>query len=159
MAKPRLPKEIKEKRGTLEKSRELANPMSPVKTKVGPITIPAYLNKYGKSFYKFYHKTLTDVGVLTVTDLEALGMMSSEYGRYIEAQYILKSEGMVTIGTNKNGSEYSMVSPYISIANNAYKNFYNMMGRFGVSPADRQKISSYVPSSDGDENSLDNFLK
>src|SRR5690606_1300310 len=119
MGRPRLTVEEKTKRGTLEKSRELPDPsrMKPAKVKPGKtITAPDYLNKWGRQFYKFYYKALTETGVLTVTDVEALAMMSAEYGRYLEAQYKLQEEGSVVMGTNKNGSEYSMVSPYVAIA-------------------------------------------
>lgn len=105
MGRPALSIEEKTRRGTLEKSREQpdANRMKPPKvTPADKVAIPAYLNKWGRQFFKFYHSTLTETGVLTVTDLEALALMSSEYGRYIEAQYELKEGGSVVVGTNKN---------------------------------------------------------
>jgi P27 family predicted phage terminase small subunit len=105
------------------------------------------------------YKALTDTGVLTVTDQDALAMMASEYGRYIEAQYQIKDGGSVVMGTNKNGSEYSMVSPYVAIASTSFKNFYNMMSRFGVSPADRQKIGAFKPEDGENDGSLSDFLE
>ncbi|MBT0810489.1 phage terminase small subunit P27 family [Litoribacter ruber] len=156
--RPKLAKEIKEARGTLEKSRELKNPMQPEKVKKEEMKVPAFLNQYGKVFYRFYFNKLTELGVLTVTDLDTLGLMSAEYGRYLECQYHIQKNGMVITGTNKNGSTYEMVSPYISIANNCYKNYYNMMSRFGVSPSDRQKLSTFTPTEEDNEVSLDAFL-
>jgi P27 family predicted phage terminase small subunit len=158
MGRNKIPIEIKEARGTLEKSRELkeANRMKPEKVKEDDTNTPSFLNKYGKQFYRFYLRELTKLDILTVTDLEALAMMSAEYGRYIEAQYMLKNS-LTTIGTNKNGSTYEQVSPYINIANSSFKNFYNMMSRFGISPADRQKIATYIPEEKND-NSLGEFL-
>jgi len=112
----KLPREVKEARGTLEKSRELPEEraMKPLKVTKEDMSIPDFLNEYGKTFYKHYYIKLTDLEILTETDIETLSLMSAEYGRYIECQYHIKKFGLVSSGTNKNGSEYEMVSPYRS---------------------------------------------
>src|SRR5688572_19667750 len=62
MGRPKTPIEIKEKRGTVEKSRELSpgERMKPEKVALkASISVPDFLNKYGRTFYKFYYSELT----------------------------------------------------------------------------------------------------
>ncbi|WP_200974442.1 phage terminase small subunit P27 family [Echinicola sp. 20G] len=154
-----LPREIKEKRGTLRKCRELDDPMETAKvSEPKKVKAPTFLNKYGKAFFESYRDKLSESFVLTETDIETLELLSAEYGKYVEAQYKLKKEGYVVNGTNKNGSSYEMVSPWVNIANNAFKNYNSLMGKFGLSPSERQKISKIKNEEVDDSASLDDFL-
>ncbi|MBW3469091.1 phage terminase small subunit P27 family [Arthrospiribacter ruber] len=141
MGRNTLPDEIKANRGTLRKHRVNTDKPEPNKVNKSSLKIPAHLNKYAKAFYSKYFEMLTDYKVLTDMDLDTLEVLSSEYGKYIEAQYKIKSEGYMTVGTNKNGSTYSMVSPWVNIANNAFKNYSSLMAKFGLSPSERAKVS------------------
>ncbi|SHN29855.1 phage terminase, small subunit, putative, P27 family [Cyclobacterium lianum] len=154
-----VPKELKEKRGTIRKCRQIENDMQPEKvTDFKKLPVPDHLNKYGKEFFKGYIKKLSDSSILTVTDLETLELLSAEYGKYIEAQYMLKKNGAVNTATNKNGSTYEMTSPWVTIANIAFKNYNTLMGKFGLNPSERQKIAKVIPESGFKEKSLDDFL-
>ncbi len=155
----KLPKEIKEQRGTIRKCRELDDPMESSKIDTPEkIKAPTFLNKYGKAFFESYRDKLSESFVLTETDIETLELLSAEYGKYVEAQYKLKKEGYVVKGTNKNGSSYEMVSPWVNIANNAFKNYNSLMGKFGLSPSERQKISKIKEEEIDGSSSLDDFL-
>ncbi|WP_215225867.1 phage terminase small subunit P27 family [Echinicola shivajiensis] len=157
MGRNHIPLEIKQKRGTFEKNKSVENSMQPDKLLPNSeIKIPTFLNRYGKIFFQSMYQKLTQMGVLSNTDIEVLSACSLEWGKYIEAQYKIKKNGAVTVSTNKNGSTYEMVSPWLSIANNALKNFITLSSKLGLNPADRQKIASAPIEEKGV--SLEDFL-
>lgn len=136
-----IPDEIKAKKGTLRKCRVNKSKPQFQKLDLDSLKVPSHLNRWGKSFYKKIFEILVDSDVLTISDLDSLEILASEYGKYLEAQNQLKSEGYVIQGINKNGSTYLMSSPWVNIANNAFKNYQSLMGKFGLSPSERSKIS------------------
>lgn len=157
MARPTIPDEIKALRGTLEKSRINKNKPVVEKLDFNEVKAPSYLNIYGRRFYLKFSELMINKGVLSNFDLESLGLLSSEYGKYIEAQLKLKKEGYTITGTNKNGSQYEMVSPYINIASTAFKNYNSLISKFGLTPSDRSKLTVQYNEEITDEKTLDNF--
>ncbi|SIS88734.1 phage terminase small subunit P27 family [Belliella pelovolcani] len=157
MGRPTIPDEIKAKKGTLKPNRIKKNQPIVEKITFDEIKVPSYLNIYGKKFYLKFSELMINKGVLSNFDLESLGLLSSEYGKYIEAQLKLKKEGYTTIGTNKNGSQYEMVSPYINIASTAFKNYNSLISKFGLTPSDRSKLTVQYNEEITDEKTLDNF--
>ncbi|ERM82372.1 hypothetical protein P872_18415 [Rhodonellum psychrophilum GCM71 = DSM 17998] len=146
MGRNRLSDEIKKQRGTLEKSRINKNqPLIPKIFDLQSIKIPTHLNKYSKVFFKKYAELLIENNVITISDLESLEVLSSEYGKYIEAQHEIKKSGLIQDITNTKGFTYSVQSPWIQIANNAHKNYITMLAKFGLSPSDRSKIVTIKP--------------
>jgi P27 family predicted phage terminase small subunit len=140
MGRNKIPDEIKQMRGTLRKHRVNADQIQPEKiTEMNEV--PEFLNKYGRVFYKKYFKLFSDMGILATTDLESLALMAAEYGKYYECQMAIKSEGYVTRGTNKQGASYEMTNPHIAISNAAFKNYTALLIKFGLSPADRSRVS------------------
>lgn len=158
MGRHKLDDEVKAKRGTLRKCRVNEDQPKPEKVK-DIVEIPKFLNRYGAAFYRKYHKLLSDLNVLTESDLETLAVIAGEYGKYVQAQYNIKKEGYTTTGVNKNGSAYEMISPWINIANNAFKNYNSMLAKFGLSPSDRSKISVIKDDEpSGDSVNIEDFL-
>ncbi|MDR7130700.1 P27 family predicted phage terminase small subunit [Algoriphagus sp. 4150] len=145
MGRSRIADELKEKKGTLQKCRTNANkPQFNKVASLDDIKVPTHLNKYGKVFFKKFAQLLIESDVLTNSDFESLEILSAEYGKYLEAQFEIKRNGYVITGTNKNGATYQMISPWINIANNAFKNYSQLMSKFGLSPSERSKISVMV---------------
>jgi len=152
-----IPDEIKAKKGTLKKSRIKINQPVVEKVVFSEIKVPIFLNAYGKKFYLKFCELMINKGVLSNFDLESLSMLSSEYGKYIEAQLHIKKNGYTTIGTNKNGASYSMVSPYVNIASTAFKNYNSLISKFGLTPSDRSKLTVEFTSEIEGEKTLSNF--
>ncbi len=152
MGRNTIPDEIKAKKGTLKPCRVNKNqPDVELIKESSTLKIPTHLNIYGKNFYKDIYAKLIDLGVLSENDLTALELMASEYGVYIQAQYELKKNGYVVMGTNKNGASYQMISPWVGIAATKLKLLNGMMSKFGLNPSDRTKITTIEIKDDKDE--------
>jgi P27 family predicted phage terminase small subunit len=80
-------------------------------------------------------------GLLTKIDRAALAAYCVTYGRWIEAEVQLKTEGL----TIKTPSGYEQASPWLSVANKALALMRSYASEFGLSPATRSRVSAVDP--------------
>jgi P27 family predicted phage terminase small subunit len=138
--RPRIPDELKLRKGTLNVSRYNKEQLSTDDLTLNDLRPPTYFNKYAKKFYMDYGKVLIDLGVMKQTDTFSFEALASQVGIYLEALYDIKENGMYQTGTNKNGSTYRMQNPSINISNSAYKNIQVALSKLGLTPADRSRV-------------------
>lgn len=107
---------------------------------------PAHLDKTAKKCWRRIAADLHAMGVLTKIDGDALALYCTAYSRWVEANDQIKRYGMVLLlGEQK----YPTVSPYVVIANAAFKQMQAMLAEFGMAPASRSRISIEKPERKG----------
>ncbi len=99
---------------------------------------PSVLSPGAKAEWRRVAPMLEDQGLLSKLDRTALAAYCELYARWTEALKELKTGGSVI--TTPNGS--LQVSPHMSIARSAEKELRAYAALFGMSPADRSKVSA-----------------
>ncbi len=79
---------------------------------------------------------LLAAGLYTHVDKYALAMFCAAAGRWIDAELMLKSQELVLV--SEAGNNYH--NPLLSIANKSWEQMRQMLGQFGLSPAERARI-------------------
>lgn len=95
---------------------------------------------------------LVKLGLLTQVDRAALAAYCSAYGRWIEAEGYIKTDGLTI--TTPNG--FMIPSPYVGIANKAVEQMGKFAAQFGFTPASRSRIS--LPK-EKDEDPFEAFVR
>ncbi len=139
----RLPKPdaLKEAQGTLRKVR-VNNSQAKFAVPDSFPKPPATMNVYGKRLWRALGPKLKDVGVYTEGDYNAFELLCMAYGDMIKARKDLAKSGTVVI-TDK-GTVYQ--HPNVGIANQAWKRVQEMLGRFGLTPAERSRVKAFSPA-------------
>lgn len=81
---------------------------------------------------------LFSLGLIAKIDMASLAAYCQSFGRWAEAETQLKVEGL-TIITAKNNV---IQNPLVGIANQAMEHMRKHLANFGMSPADRAKVSA-----------------
>lgn len=90
---------------------------------------------------------LEALGLLTRIDRAALAAYCTAYGRWVEAERMVKEHGL-TVET-PNG--YPVKSPWLSTADKALDQLRKFIQEFGLSPASRSKVAATPKSTNDDE--------
>jgi P27 family predicted phage terminase small subunit len=98
-------------------------------------------------------RKLLALGVMSEIDKAALATYCQAWGRWVEAEQLLATEGLVTVAPN-NG--YIMPSPYLSIANKAMEQMMKALIEFGMTPSSRSRIKA--DTSEKDKDPFEEFL-
>ena len=138
----KLPTEIKELKGTLQKCRELDNQMKPEKIVDLPYP-PEYLNDDGKREWYAIIKEYNKLGMISKLDLSMLGLYCNEIATYIEMTNKLKDKDRIMVFKNPDNSiKYAAQVPYQKIANDALAKALKIAIEFGLTPSSRTRIST-----------------
>jgi P27 family predicted phage terminase small subunit len=86
------------------------------------------------------------LGLLTEVDRAALALYCASYGRWVEAEKQLASNGLTVLSP----SGYEQKSPWLTIADKAMEQLRRFISEFGLSPASRTRVSATPPSDDDD---------
>lgn len=78
------------------------------------------------------------MGLLTKMDMASLAAYCQAYGRWVQAEEELKNEGL-TIETFNGNIIQNLI---VGIANQAMEHMRKHLANFGMSPADRAKVSA-----------------
>lgn len=97
---------------------------------------PPELSKDAAAEWKRISKELHELGMLTKIDRAALAAYCQAWARWIEAQKALQQFGTVV----RSPSGYPMQSPYLAIANEAFRQMLALLTEFGMTPAARSRI-------------------
>ena len=135
--RPRIPIEIKQIRGTVERSRELLAPML-VELSEGVPQPPAHLNALGLEYWDVTCRELKNNHLLTGVDLGLVAGYCNELGVYKKACGITEQEGEVVL--NRFGDK--VISPWYDVRSRALKQATQMGQLFGVTPSARGKIET-----------------
>lgn len=152
MARPRTPTALKQLRGTDQPCR--MNPREPRPARARP-RAPEHLSDRAKECWGQVCRLLDGMGVLTKADGLALEGLCESYAEMLTArerirQYKSPTYRQVTkkqVGADKEGNpifeEKIMIRavPEVAIAADAERRFKSWLASFGLTPADRSRVS------------------
>lgn len=151
--RPRKPTKLKKSQGTFRKDRSVKNEMEP--SILDDSTPPDDLNEFGKKEWVKVFAELSAVKVLTILDHSMLHSYCNEYGKYLECEDKLRTEGrLITVQTKKG--EYTMIHPLETLSQKYLKTAKEIAIQFGFTPASRTRINVPVKK---DEDGGDDFEK
>lgn len=114
---------------------------------------PRHLNDEGKKEWRRIVGVLINLGLYTVVDHAALAMYCQAWGRWIELERELETEGVVLL--SDKGNYYQ--NPKLGAANRAWEQIRKILPEFGFTPSSRSRL--VVGSGSGrDEKSLAELL-
>lgn len=132
-----IPTAIKEMKGTIEKSRILANEMTVTINNDIP-KAPEELNEEAVKIWNEVCRELKNNGLLAVVDLGLVQAYCAELSQYKEALRQIDKTGPLVISP----SGYPMVSPWQTIRRQSLKAAMDLGQLFGVTPSARTRIGS-----------------
>jgi P27 family predicted phage terminase small subunit len=135
-----IPTEIKELKGTLEKSRMLKNEMSVELSNTIP-DAPEDLNEEAKQIWVKICEELKRNRILAVVDLDLVESYCHEMALYKHATRMIKQKG----GVFKSPSGYPMINPWLTIKRQALKSATDLGVLFGLTPSARSRIPNNNP--------------
>lgn len=106
---------------------------------------PTFLRGEARREWKRITAELDRLGLLASTDLAVLAMYCSAWGRYYEAEKMVKKHGMTM--TTPNG--YQQKSAWLQIADKAHDQLRRLVTELGLSPAARNRVVA-EPKDDDD---------
>lgn len=113
---------------------------------------PSFLNDRAKKEWRNMGKRLFDMGLLTELDETALAMYCWSLSRWIQANGEIEEYGAVLV----QGSKLKQ-SPWVAIANEAWRQTIRMMAEFGMTPSSRSRVSIELPTGHLDSDGIDWF--
>ena len=132
-----IPTAIKEMKGTIEKSRILANEMTvTINTEIPEP--PEELNNEAVKIWNEVCRELKNNGLLAVVDLGLVQAYCTELAQYKEAVRQIKRTSPLI----KSPSGYPMVSPWQTIRRQSLKAAMDLGQLFGVTPSARTRIGA-----------------
>ena len=81
------------------------------------------------------------MNVLTLADQASLAMVCDAYADYLAAKKLVDERGLTYDVKNREGEEMIKTNPATTIKADAWRRVMIGLGKFGISPADREKIS------------------
>jgi len=145
MAPRPLPKQLKALRGTLRKSRQ--NPAEPKPPRSRP-RAPKSLPEEGRKLWRDLVSVLDGARIMTRADVTALLLLCEAWSEYREADDDVKQNGLAYISATANGS-IKRPNPSVGIRADAWRRVERMLGRFGLTPSDRTKVTERQPERSG----------
>jgi P27 family predicted phage terminase small subunit len=98
---------------------------------------------------------LLRVGMMTEADRGAFAGYCQAFGRWIDAERMLKIEGEILTSDKNN----LVQNPRLWVANRALEQMYKFMSEFGLSPSSRSRLKINPPVEDEMEGYLDRGKK
>lgn len=148
----KLPRQVKERQGTLEKSRVIENPLT-----AACITAPPPPETFDNEQKKHW-QTVTDFlevnGILVEADLKKLEEMVFVWGIMRDSKKAIK-KGLIVSGTNSKGVDYEAVNPNWSIYRQSLDIYNKLSNEFGISPIARERITKKSGGGDATDKDFD----
>ena len=135
---PKKPTPLKILQGTDRADRRNKNEPKPGVSAQEP---PEHLSEYAKEEWESMSKKLLPLGLLTELDGAALAGYCQAYGRWRLAEEQLNKTSLVI----KTQSGNIIQNPLVGIANKSIEHMRKFIGIFGLSPADRSRVSVEKP--------------
>jgi len=98
---------------------------------------PDFLGETAAEIWRDLGKMLLGAGLFTAVDKYALAMFCAAAGRWVEAERRVGEEGPVLVSA-ETGNPYP--NPWYHIANRAWDQMRQMLGEFGLTPAERARL-------------------
>lgn len=122
-------------------------PLNLYEPKPAPIrpSCPSHLSKEAKREWRRMVPQLERLGLLTQIDRAALAAYCQAWGRWVEAERILKEKGPPLYKTKKGNV---ITSPMLWVANKSLEQMHKFLIEFGMTPASRSRISVKTDNQD-----------
>lgn len=140
MARPPLPDSIKNKRGTLRKSRLHPSVETPA-VQLLDVKAPARLKGEAKKIYERVVRQCFANGILAEIDADALSLYAWELAELIELQKRLKDEDYVVEEMTKNGTTVKL-NPLVKVVQTKMAAVNALGMQFGWSPLSRMRLKA-----------------
>lgn len=145
MGRPKKPTQLKKLQGTDRADRIIQNEFQP--TIEISSTVPDSLNEWGSKLWVDLMDEYGKFDLISRVDVGSLMVLCNEFGRYCEADDLLKAQGLEIIEDvyNSKGDivgQKKVVNPLIKVVSDAFKNYKSICTEFGLTPASRTKISA-----------------
>jgi len=136
MGRNKIPDDVKEKKGTLQKSRIQKVEFEPELLCELPKP-PTFLNKHAKSIYYSTGAVLINEKIIAEVDLPMFHSYCMEMGTYIECEILLKKEGKIM----KSPNGYKQVNPLVAIRTQSLSSAMKLAAAFGLTPTTKIKVA------------------
>ena len=107
---------------------------------------PSHLSEEAKKEWRRAGRVLEQLGLVSDLDLAAFSAYCTAYGRWVEAEEVLKRHGVML--RSPNG--FPVQSPYLAVANRAMEQMRSLLSEFGMSPASRSRVAG-MPMQEPDD--------
>jgi P27 family predicted phage terminase small subunit len=104
-------------------------------------TCPVHLSAEAKAEWKRIVNTLHETGVLKWTDRSALAAYCEAYGRWVQAENLVRKSGLLIKTSNDNVIQ----NPAVGVANKAMADMVAYAKEFGMTPSSRAKLAMDMP--------------
>ena len=141
--RPRKPKHIKEQQGTLEKSREIDNPLDYTPFSRVP-KCPESVPDDGRKYFTHCCRLMVGVGTLNAATLMDVEKAATWYALWIVSKRAVFG-GESYYHTTENG--YQTTKPHLTAMKDSYKNVIDFETRNGLNLTGSQKIEMKKPDS------------
>ena len=139
------PTALKKLEGTFRKDRAPKNELTP--TIALTLDAPSELNEWGVKLWGAITEEYCKVGLITNVDVGSLFALCNEFGTYCESDDIIKAKGLeieedVYSAKGELVGTKTIPNPMLKVRNDAFKNYNSMCSKFGITPADRARLSA-----------------
>lgn len=107
--------------------------------------MPSFLRGDARREWRRIVPELEQRGILARIDLAVLAMYCGAWGRYVEAEKMVKKHGAVTVAP----SSYEQKSHWLTIADKAQDQLRRLATELGLSPAARNRVVGTPQDDDG----------
>ena len=111
--------------------------MNEPQPEAGRPTCPSHLSATARTEWRRIVPELERLGLLTMIDRSALAAYCQAYGRWVQAEKVLKEKGPLY----KTEKGNVITSPMLWVANKAIDQMHRFMVEFGMTPSSRSRIS------------------
>lgn len=144
MGRYKLPKEVKELRGTKRKSRENESGAW-LEQASSNVTVPADLKGDAAKIYKERVAILYAMRLLQPIDIDALRLYSCAMASAIKLQREIDKEGFTVIEKDEDGQLCKVsVNPLVKVLKDMINTANTIGSQFGWSPISRMRLQSIV---------------
>lgn len=84
------------------------------------------------------------LGILDRDFLPQILMYAVQYDTYLKCCEIIRHEGVIKIGSDKDGNPVSFPNPAVKLRDKSVEILLKIGSNFGMSPVDRQKIKTHA---------------
>lgn len=152
VGRPPKPAALKRLEGTARKDRE--NPKEPAGAPLEALPVPAGLTEREAAAWVELAAVVAPMRIVAPSDMPAFRQMVTTWAVADEAWETVKREGQFFTVTTESGQVHRK-HPAVEVLFSAKKQLSVELSRFGLTPADRQRVAVLDEQSEGDP--LDEF--
>jgi len=146
--KARVPTALKLLRGTLNKSREAKQSRSPPAVTLGIPDAPDHLDEEESAAWERFARILSPLRVCAQEDFAALESLVTAWVQVQRLRAELRADAaagdkkLTYESVNDKGATMQRVKPAVTALNEVDRRLKDWLGRFGLTPADRGRVSA-----------------